>query len=92
MVARCVIGLDCVIDSRSAHVVQTFDLFGNRESIVHLNPKISNRALDLPMDKQELDGAQVACSAVNEGGLGASKGVRSEQPSIQADAAYPARD
>jgi hypothetical protein len=41
------------------------DLFGDRQGIVDLDPKIPNRTLDLSMAKQKLDGTQIACSTVN---------------------------
>jgi hypothetical protein len=46
------------------------DLLGYRQSIINLDTKIANRALDLGMAKQQLDGPQITGPAIDEGGLG----------------------
>lgn len=55
------------------------NLFCYREGIVYLDDEISNGALDLRMPQKKLHGSQVAGSAVNQGRLGPSKGMRPEQ-------------
>lgn len=37
-----------------------FDLLGDAESVVHLDPEIANGAFQLRVPKQQLDGAKVA--------------------------------
>ena len=49
------------------------DLLGDRESVVDLNTEISNCAFDLRMAKQELNGSQVARTAVYQRGLGSTE-------------------
>ena len=48
------------------------DLLSYCHSIVHFNTEIANRAFDLGMAKQQLDGPQVARSAIDQGSLGST--------------------
>jgi hypothetical protein len=64
-------------------------LLGYRQSIINLDTKIANRALDLGMAKEQLDGPQIAGAAIDHGGLGPPQGMRAEQARIETDAAYP---
>ena len=41
------------------------DLLGNQERVVHIDPEITDRTLDLGMTEKELDGPEVACPSVN---------------------------
>jgi len=50
-------------------------LFGNGEGVIHLDPEVSDCALDLAMSKQKLDCAEIAGPSVDKGRLGAAQGV-----------------
>ena len=54
------------------------DFLRNLNSIINLDAKISNGALDLRVSKQELDRTQVAGSPVDQCRLGSAEVVRSE--------------
>jgi hypothetical protein len=73
-----------------ANIARTRKLIATPE--VDFDPEIPNGDLELPVAKQELDGAQIARPAVYQRGLGATEGVRSKEPRIQANACYPGRD
>ncbi len=42
---------------RARPLISNVDLLGNCERIVHFNPEVMSRALDLPVTKKELDGS-----------------------------------
>src|SRR5215472_917419 len=67
------------------------NLFCCGKGIIDLNAQIPDGALDLCMSQQQLHGAQVAGSTVDERRLGASKGVRAEEMRVQANRCNPAR-
>ena len=46
------------------------NLLRNQKSIVDLNSKIPNSALDLGVTQQELDGAEIAGSSIDHRGFG----------------------
>jgi hypothetical protein len=48
-------------------------LFRYCQSIVYLNAKISDRALDLGVAKQKLDSPKIARAPVDQGSLGSSQ-------------------
>src|ERR1700730_1111751 len=50
-------------------------LFGDGESVVHLNPEISHRAFDLLMSEKKLGRAEIAGSPIDERGLRPAQGV-----------------
>ena len=66
------------------------DLFCYRERVVDLDAEISNGALDLSMSQKELHGSQVAGSAVDQGRLGPTKGMRPEKVRVESDVGEPA--
>jgi hypothetical protein len=45
-------------------------LLGYRQSIIDFDTKIANRALDLGVAEQQLDGPRIAGAAIDQGGLG----------------------
>ena len=44
-----------------------------RKGIINLDAEVSDGALDFGVAKQELNGSQVACSPVNQRGLGSAE-------------------
>jgi len=74
---------------RSARLASHVDLLGYRQSIINLDTKIANRALDLGMAKEQLDCPQIAGAAIDHGGFGPAQGMRAEQARIETDAVYP---
>jgi hypothetical protein len=45
-------------------------LLGDRQSVINLDTEIANRALDLGVTEQQLDGPQIAGAAIDQGSLG----------------------
>ena len=56
--------------TRSARLALHVDLLGYGQSIINLDTKIANRALNFRMAEQQLDGPQIAGTAIDQGGLG----------------------
>ena len=56
--------------THSARLASNVDLLGYRQSVIDLDTKITKRALDLGMAKQQLDGPQIAGAAIYQRGLG----------------------
>jgi hypothetical protein len=56
--------------THSARSASNVDLFGYRESIINLDTEIADRALDLGMTEQQLDGPQIAGATIDQRGLG----------------------
>jgi hypothetical protein len=66
-------------------------LFRYRERVVDLDAEVPDRALDLRVTEQELDGPQVASAPIYQAHLGASKRVGAVDARIEADACDPLR-
>jgi hypothetical protein len=67
-------------------------LFRYRQGVIDLDAEIPDRAFDLGMPEQELDGPEIARPPVDQGRFCASQRVGSEQPRVEPDAANPVRD
>src|ERR1700722_1409386 len=67
-------------------------LFRYRERVIHLDAEISDRALDLGVTEQELDGSQVAGAPIDQGSLRPAQRVGAEQLGVEPDAGDPPRD
>jgi hypothetical protein len=48
------------------------------QGIIYFDAQISNRAFDLGVSKQKLDGPEIASATVDQGCLGASERMRSK--------------
>jgi hypothetical protein len=53
--------------------ISDINLFRYCQSIIYLDAEISNRAFNLGVAKQKLDGPEIAGAPVDQGSLGASK-------------------
>jgi len=62
------------------------DLPRYSESVVDLNAEIAHGALDLRMAEQELNGAHVAGSAINQRRLSSVERVRPDEARVEANA------
>jgi hypothetical protein len=69
--------------------ISDVNLFRYCQGIVYLNAKISDRAFDLGVPKQKLDGPEIARTSVDQGSFCTSQRMRSEQPWVQPNAANP---
>jgi len=49
-----------------------FDLFSNREGIVDIDSQVADRALDLGVAKQELNGSKITRPPIDQSRLGPS--------------------
>ena len=56
--------------SRSAPNTSHVNLLSNRKSVIYLDAKIANGALDLSVPKQQLYRSQIAGTTIDEGSLG----------------------
>ena len=54
-------------------VVSDLDLFGDGKRVIDLDTEIANRALDLGVTEQQLDGPQIAGAAIDQRGFGPSQ-------------------
>jgi len=72
--------------------ISDVNLFRYCHGIVYLNAKISDRAFDLGVPKQKLDGAEIARTSVDQGSFCTSQLMRPEQPWVQPNAANPLRN
>jgi hypothetical protein len=63
--------------------ISDINLFRYCQGIVHFDAQISDRAFDLGVAKQKLDGPEIAGAPVNQGSLRASERMRSEKSWVQ---------
>lgn len=64
-------------------------LLRHLQGILHLDPEVSDRALELGMPEQDLDGPQVLRASVYERRLGPAHAVRSICMAVQPDSGDP---
>jgi hypothetical protein len=62
--------------------ISDINLFRYGQGVIDLNAEIPDRALDLGMPEQKLDGPQVARLSIDQGGLCASQRMRTKQPRV----------
>jgi hypothetical protein len=55
------------------------------QGVIYFDAEISDRAFDLGMSEQELDGPQISCSPVDKGSFRASQRMRPKQPRVALD-------
>jgi len=72
--------------------ISDINLFRYSEGVIHLNAEIPDRAFDLGMPEQELDGPEIARPPIDQGSLCASQRMRPKQPRVQPDASDPIGD
>src|SRR3954453_22568069 len=68
------------------------NLFRYCERVIDLDAKIPNRALDLGMSQQELNGPQVACPSINQRSFRAAERMGTKQSRVQPNASDPLGD
>ena len=56
--------------THSARLASNVGLLGDGQSVIDLDTEIANRALDLGVTEQQLDGPQIADAAIDQRGLG----------------------
>jgi len=66
-------------------------LFRYRQGVIDLDAEMPDRAFDLGMPEQELDGSEIACAPIDQGSFCASKRMRAKKPRVQPDASDPLR-
>jgi hypothetical protein len=52
--------------------ISDIDLFRYCQGVIDFDAEIPDRAFDFGMPEQELDGPQIACPPIDQGGFGAS--------------------
>ena len=65
------------------------DLLGYGKSVIDFNAQIPDRAFDLGVSEQKLDGSQISRAAIDQGCFGTSQGVCAEAICIQPYACDP---
>ena len=68
------------------------DLLGDAQSVVEFDAKVPDRAINLGVSEQELDGPKIAGLPVDQRGLGPPKRMRPVPARIQADGRHPVAD
>src|SRR5664279_2513550 len=71
--------------------ISDINLFRYCQGVIDLNAEIPDRAFDLGMTKQELNGSEISCPSIDQGSFCASQRMRAKQPRVQSNAAYPLR-
>jgi hypothetical protein len=69
--------------------ISDINLFRYCQRVIDLNAKMPDRAFDLGMPEQELDGPEITCPSIDQGRFCSSQGMRAEQPRVQPDASDP---
>jgi hypothetical protein len=59
-------------------LISDVDLLSDRQGIIHLDAKVANRALDLSVPEEQLDGSQITGAAVDQRRLGSAKRMGAE--------------
>jgi hypothetical protein len=77
---------------RSAPCISDINLFRYRQGVIDLDAEIQDRAFDLSVPKQELNGSEVACPAIDQGSFCAAQGMRPKQPRVEPNTADPLGD
>jgi len=72
--------------------ISDVNLFRYCQGVIDLDAEIPDRAFDLGMPKQELDGPEISCPPIDQGSFGAAQRVRPEQSRVQSHAADPLGD
>ena len=68
------------------------DLFRYCESIVYLDPEISNGAFDLSVPKKQLHGSQIARATIDQRRFCSTKRMGTEDVWVEPDAGDPVRN
>ena len=72
--------------------ISDINLFRYCQGVIDLDAEIPDRAFDLGMPKQELDGPEISRPPVNQGGFGTAQRVSPEQLRVKSNAADPLGD
>jgi hypothetical protein len=72
--------------------ISDVNLFRYCQGVIDLDAEIPDRAFDLGMPKQELDGPEISRPPINQGSFGAAQRVRPEQLRVKSNAADPLGD
>jgi hypothetical protein len=67
------------------------DLLGDRERVIDLDAKVSDRALHLGVAKEQLNRPEVSGSPIDQGRLGSTQRMSAEQRRVETDAGDPLR-
>jgi len=65
------------------------NLFRYCQGVIYFDAQVSDRAFDLGMPKQKLNGPKISCPPVDQGSFCASQRMRPKQPRVQSDAPDP---
>ena len=71
--------------------ISDINLFRYRQGVIDLDAEIPDRAFDLGMPEQELDGSEIACAPIDQGSFCASQRMRAKKPRVQPNASDPLR-
>src|ERR1700730_17989053 len=68
------------------------NLFRYCQGVIYFDAQVSDRACDLSMSKQKLNGPEVSCPPVDQGGFCASQRMGPKQPRVQSGTPDPLRN
>src|ERR1035438_3109592 len=71
--------------------ISDINLFRYCQGVIDLDAEIPDRAFDLGMPEQELDGPEISRPPIDQGRFCPSKRMRPKQPWVQPDASDPLR-
>jgi len=63
------------------------DLLGYGECIINFDTAIGNRSFNFGMAQKQLDGSEIACSAINERRLGSAQGMSTKEGRVKPNSA-----
>ena len=69
--------------------ISDINLFRYCQGVIYFDAEIPDRAFDLGMPEQKLDGPEISCSPVDQGSFRASQRMSPKQPRVQSNAADP---
>src|ERR1700730_6422712 len=72
--------------------ISDINLFRYCQGVIDLNAEIPDRAFDLGMPEQELDGPEIASAPIDQRSLRTPQRMRPKQPRVQSNAADPFED
>src|SRR5205085_2220662 len=72
--------------------ISDINLFSDCQGIIYFDAQVSDRAFDLGMSKQKLNGPEVSGPPVDQGGFCASQRMGAKQPRVQSGTPDPPRN
>jgi hypothetical protein len=72
--------------------ISDINLFGYCPGVIYFDAQVSDRAFDLGMPKQNLNGPEISCPPIDQGSFCASQRMGPKQTRVQSNAPGPLRN